>query len=122
MKNRCMNPNDTFYSKYGGRGIKVCNRWLDYSNFISDMGRKPTSKHTLDRINNDGDYEPANCRWATPIEQANNKRNTKTVTYRGKTDTVANWARELGCGYFELYDRLRPKSKLTVEEVFKLLS
>lgn len=120
MKNRCTNPNDVFYSKYGGRGITICNRWLKYENFLEDMGRKPSHKHTLDRINNDGNYEPANCKWSTPIEQANNKRNTKYVTYKGKTDTVANWARELDIGYFQLYDRLRSSKVTGVDDAFSI--
>lgn len=110
MKNRCMNSNDVFYSRYGGRGIRVCDRWLDYSLFLEDMGRKPSNKHTLDRIDNNGDYEPSNCRWATAIEQANNKRNTRFITYKGRTKTIANWAREMGIGYLVLYDRLRSKA------------
>lgn len=119
MRTRCNNPNDIFYARYGGRGIKVCDRWQSsFENFLEDMGKKPTIKHTLDRIDNSGDYEPSNCRWATQAEQANNKRNNRTVTYGGKTMTVAEWAKELGCGYMELYDRVRPRRKLSAEEAF----
>jgi hypothetical protein len=74
-KQRCTNPKNNRYKDWGGRNIKMCDRWLNsYENFLSDMGRAPTKRHSIDRINNDGDYEPSNCKWSTPYEQANNKR------------------------------------------------
>lgn len=84
MITRCYNPNYTYYRLYGGRGIKVCDRWLDsingFANFVLDMGDKPTEKHSLDRIDSNGNYEPTNCKWSTPREQASNtSSNNKDV-------------------------------------------
>lgn len=72
MKSRCNNPSHQHYARYGGRGIRVCDRWNVYANFLADMGERPAGK-TIDRINNDGNYEPSNCRWATASEQQRNK-------------------------------------------------
>jgi hypothetical protein len=75
MNSRCYNSNVPKYSDYGGRGIRVCRRWQNsYANFLADMGRRPSPEHSLDRINVNGDYERSNCRWATDLEQANNRR------------------------------------------------
>jgi hypothetical protein len=78
MKQRCFNPTSHRYPDYGARGITVCDRWLhDFGAFYSDMGPRPTAKHSIDRINNDGNYEPGNCRWATTVEQRANRRPIK---------------------------------------------
>jgi hypothetical protein len=77
MRKRCLNPRQHNWHRYGGRGIKICERWEDFSLFMKDMGPKPTPKHTIDRIDNDGNYEPGNCRWATRAEQDANKSTRK---------------------------------------------
>ncbi len=80
MHGRCETPTNSKFRYYGGRGIRVCERWASFEAFLADMGPRPSIKHSIDRFpNNDGNYEPGNCRWATATEQANNKRNSKSV-------------------------------------------
>ncbi len=100
MIERCYNPNHEHYAYYGGRGITICDRWRhSFLNFYSDMGPRPSSKHSIERINNAGGYEPNNCKWATNLEQSNNKRNTFTVTYLSETKGISEWCRLLGLSY-----------------------
>lgn len=92
MKRRCLNPNNKSYKNYGGRGIKVCERWMEYKNFLEDMGEPPRG-YSLDRIDNNKGYSPDNCRWADIYTQRNNTRVNRMVTYKGKTLTTAQWAK-----------------------------
>ena len=92
MFQRCDNPKCKSYPRYGGRGIEICDRWYDFANFIEDMGERPPGT-SLDRIDNDGNYEPGNCRWATPKEQAQNMSTNINITIGGQTKCLAEWAR-----------------------------
>jgi hypothetical protein len=96
MISRCQNPKRSEFQYYGGRGISVCERWTLYENFIMDMGERPSPAHSLDRINNDGDYEPSNCRWATRSEQQKNKGTTRMYTNGRFTGTLSECAKYLG--------------------------
>lgn len=96
MRNRCENPRRLAFKDYGARGIKVCERWKSFENFYADMGDPPSLKHELDRIDPNGDYEPGNVRWATDLEQANNRRNTRYVEYRGQKMPLTDAARLAG--------------------------
>lgn len=107
MRDRCGLEDHPAYENYGGRGIKVCARWQHFSNFIADMGRRPSSEHQIDRIDNDGDYEPGNCRWATRVQQARNMRSNVMVTMNGVTKCVAEWAGDLNVPAQTIYARLR---------------
>lgn len=97
MRARCR-PGHPREEDWYARGIRVCERWDSFENFLADMGSRPVGA-TLDRVDNDGNYDPANCRWATPTQQQNNKRSSRLIEYRGKSKTLAEWCRELGIPY-----------------------
>lgn len=107
MKARCYYPRHKQFADYGGRGITVCERWRDsFLNFIADMGECPKGM-SIERIDNNGNYEPSNCRWATQREQCANTRRTRNLTFRGETMCVSAWARRLGCVSGSIISRLR---------------
>lgn len=95
MKTRCYNKKSSKYHRYGGRGITVCASWHDYKNFLEDMGEKPNGT-SLDRIDNNGNYEPDNCRWATATEQSDNRSVSKIITIDGVGNTLRRWAIKYG--------------------------
>lgn len=97
IKDRCNNPNKQHYERYGGRGIKVCERWQNsFENFLEDMGERPSEKHSIDRIDVNGDYCKENCRWATKKEQANNTSTNKFLLIDGQLKTIAQWSEIYG--------------------------
>lgn len=107
MKNRCLNPKASNYRWYGGRGVSVCDRWREsFAFFLADMGPIPSKNHTINRIDNSGNYEPGNCRWATKKEQMRNMSTNRLVAYEGVSRPLAEWAEVLGLKYKMLHDRL----------------
>lgn len=107
MKSRCLNPKDDNYADYGGRGISVSQEWVNsFETFFADMGRKPSSKHSIERIDVNGNYEPSNCRWATMTEQANNRRNNTRLTFRGITLNQKEWCNKLGLCESTVHNRI----------------
>lgn len=119
MMSRCYKPNLAIYKYYGGRGIRVCDRWHSFDSFAADMGPKPFPGHaaTLERIDNNGNYEPDNVRWATMKDQCMNTRQVKLLTFNGKTDSIQGWARHFGVSRQAIIGRLR---KMTAEEALSL--
>ncbi len=119
IKGRCTNPKNCAYERYGGRGIKICDRWLGkrgFENFLADMGERPSPKHSVDRINNDGDYCPENCRWATFKEQANNKGNNRVITHNGISHTLSEWCEIYHANYKRAATRVR--SGYSFDDIF----
>lgn len=125
MRARCLNPNEAEFVRYGARGISVCDRWLvgegrmdGFVCFLADMGERPTNRHSLDRIDNDGGYSPENCRWTDRHTQARNIRTNHHVTYKGKRMTVVEAAEAFGLTYHCLWARLS-RPGWTVERALK---
>lgn len=106
MLRRCRNPEHHNFHRYGGRGITVCERWDFFPNFLADVGIRPTTRHTLGRIDNDGHYEPGNVRWETPKEQGANRSTSRRVTAFGETLILAEWSRRVGLPFHLISDRL----------------
>jgi hypothetical protein len=107
MINRCENQNSKYYNRYGGRGISVCEEWHDFNNFVlwSDSVNGRPRGYSLDRINNDGNYEPNNCRWTTNFQQGINKSSNILVEYKGQTKTLMEWSLITGIRWTTLYHR-----------------
>jgi hypothetical protein len=107
MIKRCLNPKAEDYKNYGGRGIKVCERWNKFDNFWEDMKSDYSDNLTIDRIDNNGNYEPSNCKWSTMKEQNNNRRDNIIIKYQGKKNTISEWATIKNTTYTTLFLRLR---------------
>ena len=103
MKTRCYNKNSKYYYNYGGRGIQICDRWKNsFSFFLEDVGERPSKNHSIDRINNDGNYEPKNCRWSTRKQQANNRRTNIMIGEK----TLTQVCKERNLNYWTVYRRI----------------
>lgn len=116
MKTRCYNVNHSAYHNYGGRGIEICEKWLNFEGFLEDMGLRPSLSHTLERRDNNKNYNKENCYWATKEEQNNNRRNVKLIEFRGEKLTLMQWCRKLNLPPDRIRGRLR--RNLPLEKVF----
>jgi hypothetical protein len=110
MRDRCNSKNHSEYKRYGARGIRVCERWDTFANFLADMGERPSRKHSVDRRDSDGHYEPGNCRWATSVEQSRNRKYAKNITLNGETLHALDWAQKLGLSINTIRKRIRVNS------------
>jgi hypothetical protein len=106
MKSRCNNPKATYFRNYGGRGISVCARWGNFKNFMEDMHDSYKDGLTLDRVDNNGNYESTNCRWVSMKVQNNNSRNVRKLNFRGMNRTISEWAKELNITVRAIQKRL----------------
>ena len=112
MRNRCHSETSRDFPRYGGRGIRVCDEWRnDYVAFRAYVGPRPSPRHSIDRINNNGNYEPGNVRWAIKLEQTRNRRNARNVTAFGLTLPLGVWAKAAGQRYQQVWARLRKGEK-----------
>lgn len=117
MKARCSNPNETGYENYGGRGITVCDRWLEsFKNFLEDMGEKPKGL-SIEREDNNGNYEPGNCSWGTPQRQSRNRRSNRIIEHDGLSGTLTDWAEHIGVSVAVLSHRLGKLKKTMAEAI-----
>ena len=107
MLGRCRNSSSPKFPHYGGRGIRVCDRWLSFENFYADMGPRPSPDYQIERIDNNGDYCPENCCWIHKSRQASNRRSSRLLAHNGMIKTVADWAKEKGFRRHVIYDRLK---------------
>lgn len=107
MKGRCLRKTDTRFDDYGGRGIQICERWMSFQNFYADMGPRPSSRHSIDRIDVNGHYEPGNCRWATRKQQQRNMRSNRLFTINEQTLCLAEWCEKYGTTPRRVESRLR---------------
>ena len=117
MKTRCLNSRTAAFKNYGGRRISICNEWLSFENFYRDMGRAYEEGLFLERIDNDGNYSPENCKWATWHEQSRNKRTNRFVTYEGETKCLMDWAKKMAVHVETIRSRLRVK--ISPDRLFK---
>lgn len=106
MRQRCNNPNNHAFKWYGGRGIKICERWNKYENFLDDMGDRPSNKYSIDRLNPNDDYKPENCRWATAKEQGQTTTTNRFIEYNGERLTVKQWSEKLNIPPNTLQERI----------------
>jgi hypothetical protein len=119
MKGRCFNSNDSSYQNYGGRGITVCDSWINsFENFITDLGKRPNRNYSLERIDSDKSYYPENCKWILKSQQSRNTRRTIKITYLGKTMCLAEWCKELQLNYSTIRKRMT-NLKMPFEEAIK---
>jgi hypothetical protein len=107
MKTRCLNKKFRNFDVYGAKGIKVCDRWMNFSLFALDMGDKPDPSYSLDRIDSDGDYEPANCRWASPVTQGRNTSRVILIEFCGEKRCLPDWAKKLDINWMTLKSRIK---------------
>jgi len=120
MKQRCLNPNSYNYPHYGGRGIKICERWLNsFDNFLEDMGKRPADNYSIDRIDNNGDYCPENCKWSNIYEQVGNRSITVKAELNGEIKSLADWCRQLNLSYDTTLQHIR-KDGLNLQESIAL--